>query len=99
MAKVEKPAEDFGQGIFNMDFIVTVGKMADIVAAKKLAYEKIDDSKGVTDENKRKAKTMIAKATTIRNHNPQPQSATTIRNLIFGMTNFSMSHQGMKVLK
>lgn len=86
MAKVEKPAEDFGQGIFNMDFIVTVGKMADIVAAKKLAYEKIDDSKGVTDENKRKAKTMIAKATTIR-------------NLIFGMTNFSMSHQGMKVLK
>ena len=85
MSKKDMDSADHGQGIFDMVFINDVNAIKDIIAAKTAAYDKIDASKA-TDENKRKAKAMVAKAANVK-------------ALIFGMTNFSLSHQGMKVVK
>lgn len=75
-------SKDFGQGIFDMDFINVVAKEKDLTAAKGLAFEKVRDSRA-TDENKAKANSMIARSASIS-------------KLLFGMTNFSLSHQGLK---
>lgn len=75
-------SKDFGQGIFDMEFINHVGTIKDVIAAKKAAIEKIDGSPA-TDKNKKKASAMVHKSRTVT-------------ELLFGMTNFSLSHQGLK---
>ena len=77
-------SKDFGQGIFDMDFIKSLEKERNLTTAKEAAFKKIDDSKA-TDDNKAKARTMVSR------------SATVIK-LLHGMTNFSLSHQGLKVI-
>lgn len=77
--------KDFGEGIFDMEFINTVNDEKDFRVAKQMAYDKIEASK-VKDENKRKATAMVAYA----NNKPK---------LLFGMTNFSLSHQGLKAIR
>jgi len=76
---------DNGQGMFTMDFINEIAAMRDLAAAKAKVAARGDVS-GATDENKQKAMRMV--------HN-----ARTCNNLIFGMANFSLSHQGLGVAK
>lgn len=74
---------DNGQGMFTMDFINDVSRMKDLAAAKTTVHEVIYAATA-TDANKVKATSMVFKATSIR-------------GLIFGMANFSLSHQGLSV--
>lgn len=75
-------ARDNGQGIFAMDFINEVSRMKSIEEAKAAAHKKVDEAVA-TDANKQKSNTMV-----MRSRN--------IRELVFGMTNFSLSHMGLK---
>lgn len=77
-------SRDFGQGIFDMEFINSISKVKDLTHAKSMAFEKIE-STNATDENKAKAKSMVSRSATLT-------------KLLFGMTNFSLSHQGLKTL-
>lgn len=77
-------SNDFGQGIFDMGFINDISKIKDLTLAKSMAYEKIE-STNATDENKAKAKSMVSRSATLS-------------KLLFGMTNFSLSHQGLKAI-
>jgi len=76
-------ARDNGQGIFTMDFIGSIQAMP-LADASKLALEVIELSAAVPS-NKTKASAMI-------------QSSRTMKNLMIGMSNFSLSHQGLKTL-
>ncbi len=76
-------ARDNGQGMFSMEFINECVSIRDIAALKAKVTAHIDVS-GATDANKQKAMRMV--------HN-----ARTVNNLIFGMSNFSLAHQGLKV--
>lgn len=78
-------SKDYGQGIFDMEFINNISKIKDLTLAKSMAYEKIE-STNATDENKAKAKTMVSKSATLS-------------KLLFSMTNFSLSHQGLKTIR
>lgn len=75
---------DNGQGMFTMDFINEVAVLKDLATVKAKVTEHIDKS-NATDTNKQKAMRMV--------HN-----ARTCNNLVFGMANFSLSHQGMSVI-
>jgi hypothetical protein len=77
-------SKDHGQGIFEMSDITLVCSMSSLPNAKVIARAAIDRSTA-TQANKDKAGLMVAKAT----------SPT---KLAFGMTNFSLAHQGLKVL-
>ncbi len=77
-------SRDFGQGIFDMEFINDVASITDLTKAKSMAFEKIE-STTATPENKAKAKSMVMRSAT---HS----------KLLFGMTNFSLSHQGLKAI-
>ena len=77
-------SKDFGQGIFDMGFINDISKIKDLTLAKSMAYEKIE-STNAADENKAKAKSMVSRSATLS-------------KLLFGMTNFSLSHQGLKTI-
>lgn len=74
---------DNGQGMFTMDFINTVSRIPRLEEAKTKVHEVIGASTA-TDGNKIKANSMVMKATSVR-------------GLIFGMANFSLSHQGLGV--
>lgn len=77
-------ARDHGQGIFDMTDINLVASMSSLPNAKAIATAAVDRSTA-TDANKQKAMRMI--------HNSQ-----TVKALMFGMTNFSLSHQGLKTI-
>lgn len=77
-------SKDFDQGIFDMGFINDISRIKDLTLAKSMAYEKIE-STNATDENKAKAKSMVSRSATLS-------------KLLFGMTNFSLAHQGLKTL-
>ena len=74
---------DNGQGMFTMDFITTVSRMSGLPEAKGAAHGLIDASMA-TDVNKQKARAMVA-------------NSTSVRTLLLGMSNFSLSHQGLGV--
>ena len=74
---------DNGQGMFTMDFITQVSRLPRLEDAKAAAHLVIDGSTA-TDANKEKARSMIFKATSLR-------------SLLLGMSNFSLSHQGLGV--
>lgn len=76
---------DSGQGMFTMDFINEIAGLKDLEVAKSRVTALIDAST-VNDANKQKAMRMV--------HN-----ARTCNNLVFGMANFSLSHQGLSVSK
>lgn len=78
-------SKDFGQGIFSMDFIKSLERQRDLGIAREAAIKQIDES-SATDENKTKARQMISKANTVQ-------------KLLLGMANFSLSHQGLKVIR
>ena len=77
-------SRDFGQGIFDMEFINSISKVKDLTQAKAMAFEKIEGAVA-TDENKAKAISMVSRSATLS-------------KLLFGMTNFSLSHQGLKAI-
>lgn len=77
-------AKDFGQGIFDMEFIHSVNGQTDLAKAKQMCMDKIEAS-SATDANKRKARAMV-------------QLSNTTKNLLLGLTNFSLSHQGLKTI-
>lgn len=77
-------ARDNGQGMFTMDFINQVSKMKDLAAAKAEVIKAIDDSKA-NDANKQKGVRLV--------HNSR-----SVNQLIMGMANFSLSHQGLGVV-
>lgn len=74
---------DNGQGMFTMDFITQVSRIPRLEDAKVATHLVIDGSTA-TDANKGKARSMIFKATSLR-------------SLLIGMSNFSLSHQGLGV--
>jgi hypothetical protein len=74
---------DNGQGMFTMDFINEVSTLKDLAAAKACVTARIDASTA-NDVNKQKALRLV--------HN-----ARTCNNLVLGMANFSLSHQGLSV--
>lgn len=74
---------DNGQGIFTMDFITKVESMTFNEAV--LATFDLINTSSATEANKMKATQMVNKAISVR-------------QLMQGMVNFSLSHQGMKVL-
>ena len=76
---------DFGPGIFDMEFVNAVNASKDLGKGKTMAYEKIDASSAL-EENKQKARAMVAKANSMF-------------KLLDGMTNFSLAHQGLGVIK
>lgn len=73
---------DNGQGMFKMDFINRCAGLPFSQAIKEA--NEVIDAAPATDANKQKARAMVSKART-----------TTA--LLFGMTNFSLSHQGLSV--
>lgn len=79
-------SQDFGQGIFMMPMITFVSKQKDLGLAKDYARAVVDDDAVAIPKNKEKARAMIEKSRTVI-------------GLAQGMTNFSLSHQGMKVLR
>lgn len=74
--------KDFGQGIFTMPDITAISNMATLTEAKAAAHALIVAS-AAKPENKNKAADMVFKATTLK-------------KLLLGMSNFSLSHQGLK---
>lgn len=78
-------SKDHGQGIFTMQLITTISKTRELSMAKSLAEAAINDSTA-TDANKEKARELL-------------RTSSSLKKLLFGMTNFSLSHQGMKVLR
>lgn len=76
-------ARDNGQGIFTMDFIQKVEKMP-FNEAVQAAIDRINLSTA-TEANKMKATQMVTKCGSVN-------------RLLLGMSNFSLSHQGLKTL-
>lgn len=68
-----------------MDFINAVSRMKTVEEAKVAAHQAVDAS-AANDANKGKANTMVMRSRSIR-------------ELVFGMSNFSLSHMGMKVIR
>lgn len=78
--------KDYGPGIFSMSTITTVVKTRELQLAKSIAEAEVDANSTATEKNRIAAKAMILK------------SRSTLA-LGTGMTNFSLSHQGLKVLR
>jgi len=78
-------ARDNGQGIFSMAAINDIAALRNTSEAQKIACAIIEAS-SANPQNKKKAADMVAKSSTVK-------------ALIFGMTNFSLSHQGMPVIR
>jgi hypothetical protein len=78
-------SQDHGQGIFTMEFINAASRMKSIEEAKVAAHKVVDDAT-CTDANRAKASTLVMRS----RH---------VRELIQAMTNWSLSHQGLKVLR
>jgi hypothetical protein len=76
---------DNGQGIFSMVAINDVATMKSLNEAKGAAYTLIEAS-AATAQNKKKASDMVS-------------CTASVKALIFGMTNFSLSHQGLKTIR
>ena len=68
-----------------MDFINEIAVLKALASAKARVTAQIDASKA-NDTNKQKAMRMV-------------HSAKNCNNLVFGMANFSLSHQGLGVAK
>jgi hypothetical protein len=77
--------KDFGQGIFDMEFIHEMNSLSDLNEIKAKCMDKINSS-SATETNKKKARAMV-------------QLANTKTKLLMGMTNFSLSHQGLKTIR
>ena len=74
--------KDFGQGIFTMPEITAISNMNTLSEAKAAAHAIITAS-SAKPENKAKAAAMV-------------NSSTNLKRLLLGMSNFSLSHQGLK---
>lgn len=78
--------KDYGPGIFSMSTIETVVKTRELQMAKSIALAEVHLNSTATEKNLALAETMILKA----------QSTLALGT---GMANFSLSHQGLKVLR
>jgi len=76
---------DNGQGIFTMTTINNIAATKNLNDARTAAHTIIEASTA-TVQNKKKAGEMVAKCASVK-------------SLIFGMTNFSLSHQGLKIIR
>ena len=74
-----------GEGIFTMEFVNTLDKFTHLDAAKNACNEVIEQSTA-KDSNKQKARQLVYKSRTVR-------------ELMHGAANFSLSFQGLKVIK
>ena len=77
-------AQDFGQGIFTMEFIKSVEDL-DLIDAKAKAYSLIHSSTANV-VNRQKATKML-------------NDSRTMKNLLLGMSNFMLSHSGLKTVR
>lgn len=78
-------AHDHGQGIFEFSFISRIAVSNNIELAKREAHERIEAS-SATQMNKTKATGMVNKCRSIK-------------DLLLGMSNFSLSHQGLRSIR
>lgn len=77
-------SRDNGEGVFDMSFITNISKFTDLQDAKRTSLDRVEASTA-NAKNKDKARALVIKSNSIN-------------ALIFGMTNFSLSHQGMKTI-
>lgn len=77
-------SRDNGQGIFSMSFISSLQAMV-LCQAQEVAMQQVDAS-SASAANKAKATKAI-------------QSARSTNALMLALSNFSLSHQGMKVIR
>lgn len=78
-------ARDNGQGIFKMQAINDIAMLKNIDDAKAAAY-KLAEEATASAENKAKANQLISRARSIK-------------ELLLGMSNFSLAHMGMKTFR
>jgi hypothetical protein len=83
-----KPEKIINPGFFNMELITKICSLKDLTEAKNLANETVDLMTKSSAANKQKAKSVIAKATSIQ-------------KLGITLTNFMLAHpsENMKVIK
>lgn len=79
-------SQDFGQGIFTMSTITTVSKTRDLALAKSIANAAIDAATTALPKNIEKARSLVLKASSVN-------------RLAQGMSDFSLSHQGLKTIR
>jgi hypothetical protein len=79
-------SKDHGQGIFTMDVITSVSKCKILGEAKGRALEAITSNETALLKNRIKAERLC-------------HAARSVSELAIAMTNFSLSHQGLKVLR
>lgn len=76
---------DNGQGMFTMPIITAISTLTTLEEAKEAARIAIDGATA-TDQNKAKATAMV-------------NQSHTIKNLVLGMANFSLAHQGLGTMR
>jgi hypothetical protein len=79
-------SQDFGQGIFTMGTITRVSKCKTLGEAKGIALEAVMSSETALPKNRIKAERLC-------------HATRSVSELAIAMTNFSLSHQGLKVLR
>ena len=81
-------AKDFGQGLFTMDQITRISTIRELGPMKTAALMLLESEQNakVTEANRHKARSMIS-------------TAPSVKSLLLGLSNFSLSHQGLKVLR
>lgn len=79
-------SQDFGQGIFTMEMITRVSKCKILGEAKGLTLQAITDDETALPKNKIKAERLC-------------HAARSITELAIAMSNFSLSHQGLKTIR
>lgn len=79
-------SKDYGQGIFSMPLITSVSKTRDLTLAKNIVLAAIDADEHALPASKEKAKAMVL-------------GSRTVDRLAIGMMDFSLSHQGLKVIR
>lgn len=78
-------ARDNGQGMFTMAFINEVAGIRDLEKAKARTLEVVEAS-AATPENKEKGRRMVAQSPSLK-------------HLVLGLGNFTLSHMGMKTIR
>lgn len=79
-------AHDHGEGLFNMTLINEVSKIKELPAAKSMVQFVIDQNSTATPKNIAAAKALVSKARSVH-------------ELLISMSNFSLSHQGLKTVR
>jgi hypothetical protein len=79
-------SHDHGEGLFNMALINEVSKIRDIWEARGVVAAVIDQNTTATQKNVNAARVLVSKARSVH-------------ELLIAMSNFSLSHQGLKTIR